>query len=109
MLKAIFGSEQKGKILLFIYTHGDSYPAEISRELGRYLYGVQNQLKNLERSGILYSRLRGKVRLYGLNPRYPFKKELEALFEKLLIFVPEADKAKLYKPRLRPRLSGKPL
>ncbi len=109
MLKAIFGSEQKGKILLYIYTHGESYPAEIGRALGRYIYGVQNQLMNLERSGMLCSRLRGKVRLYGINPRYPFKKELEALFEKLLLFVPEAEKIKLYKPRLRPRLSGKPI
>jgi hypothetical protein len=63
----------------------------------------------MEQGGVLYSRLRGKVRLFGLSPRYAFKKELEALLEKSLAFVPEDEKERLYKPRLRPRRSGKPL
>lgn len=109
MLKSIFGSERKGRILLFIYTHGESYPTEIGRALGYYLNSVQNQLLNLERDGILYSKLKGNVRLYGLNPRYPFKRELGAFLEKSLTFVPQEEKEKLYLPRLRPRLSRKPL
>ncbi len=109
MLKAIFGSEIKGKILLFLYTNGESYPTEMSRSLGFYLYSVQSQLSNLERDGVLYSRLRGTVRLFGLNPRYPFKQELIALLEKCLIFVPQKERERLYMPRLRPRLAGKPL
>lgn len=107
MLKAIFGSERKGKILLFIYTNGESYPTEIARAFDYYLNSVQYQLLNLERDGILYSKLKGKVRLFGLNPRYPFKKELEALFDKILQFVPQEEKEKFFMPRLRPRLTGK--
>jgi DNA-binding transcriptional ArsR family regulator len=109
MLKAIFGSEKKGKILLFIYANGESYPTEIARVFGYYVNSVQNHLANMEKSGILYSKLKGKVRLYGLNPRYPFKKELEALFDKILKFVPQEEKEKFYVRRLRPRLTGKPL
>jgi len=109
MLKAIFGSDKKGKILLFLYTNGESYPREIAKKFNFYLNGVQKQLFNMERAGILYSKLKGKIRLFGFNPRYPFKRELELLLEKILKFIPQEEKEKFYLPRLRPRKTGKPL
>lgn len=109
MFRGIFGSEKKGKILLYIYTNDEAYPTEIARDLNLYLSGVQYQLLNLEKYGILYSKLKGKVRLFGINPRYPFKRELEALLEKILQFIPREEKEKLYMPRLRPRRTNKPL
>jgi hypothetical protein len=108
MFKALFGSEKKGKILLYIYTNREAYPTEIANTFKFYLNAVQNQLFNMERDGILYSRLKGKVRLFGLNPRYPFKKELEALLEKALNFIPAEEKEKYFMPRLRPRRTKKP-
>ena len=63
----------------------------------------------MENDGILYSKLKGKVRLFGFNPRYPFKKELESILEKALQFIPANEKERLYMPRLRPRRTGKPL
>jgi hypothetical protein len=77
--------------------------------LGRNVNTVQYQLLKLESGGVLYSRLRGRIRLFGFNPRYPFKRELEALLEKALTFVPEDERRRLYTPRLRPRRTGKPL
>ena len=109
MLKSLFGSDVRGKILLFVYANGESYPNEIRRAFGYYLNSVQYQLSSLERDGVLYSKLRGTVRLFGLNPRYPFKKELSNLLEKSLTFISQEEKERLYTPRLRPRLSGKPL
>ncbi len=109
MLRAIFGSDNKGKILLYLYTNGESYPREIAKIFNFYLNGVQKQLLNMERDGILYSKLRGNVRLFGFNPRYPFKRELELLLEKVLKFIPQEEKEKFYLPRLRPRRTGKPL
>lgn len=109
MFKALFGSETKGKLLLYLYTNGESYPAEIARVFGVYLNAVQHHLDNMERGGILYSKLKGKIRLFGINPRYPFKKELEALLEKTLLFIPENEKEKYYIRRIRPRGSRKPL
>jgi len=109
VLNPLFESGKKEKILLYLYTHGESYPREIARSLGFHLRTVQNQLQKLESGGVLYSKLKGKVRLYGFNPRYPFKKELEALLEKTLTFIPEEEKDKYYRPRLRPRRTGKPL
>jgi len=108
MLKALFGSEKKGKILLYLYTSGEAYPTEIAKAFKFYLNTVQNQMLNMERDGILYSKLKGKVRLFGINPRYPFKKELEALLEKALKFIPEEEKEKYFVRRLRPRRTGKP-
>jgi DNA-binding transcriptional ArsR family regulator len=109
MLEPLLDSPAKEKILLYLYTHGDSYPRELARSLGLYVTAVQYQLGKLENGGVLYSRLRGRVRLFGFNPRYPFKKELEDLLEKALSFVPPEEREKLYKPRLRPRRTGKPL
>jgi predicted ArsR family transcriptional regulator len=108
MLEPLFESEKKEKILLYLYTHREAYPMEMARAFGFYVNAVQNQLQKLEQGGILYSQLKGKVRLFGFNPRYPFKKELESLLAKVLQFVPNGDKEKFYMPRLRPRRIGKP-
>jgi len=109
MLEPLLDSPNKEKILLYLYTNGEAYPREIARSLGLNLSAVQNQLQKLESGGVLYSKHKGKVRLFGFNPRYPFKKELEALLEKALTFIPEEEKEKYYRPRLRPRRTGKPL
>lgn len=109
MLKPLLGSRIKETILLFLYTRGESYPREIARTFDLDLFPVQNQLEKLEFGGVLYSKLKGRVRLYGFNPRYPFKKELDALLEKSLQFVPAKEKRKYYTARLRPRRTGKPL
>jgi DNA-binding transcriptional ArsR family regulator len=108
MLEPLFESPTKGRVLLFLYAHGESYGREIARELGLYPNAVQYQLLKLENGGVLFSKPRGKVRLFGLNPRYPFKRELEALLEKSLSFVPKEERERLYMPRLRPRRTGKP-
>ncbi len=109
MLEPLLESESKEKILLYLATHGESYPSEIARSLGLYVNTVQYQLLKLEGGGVLYSKLRGRIRLFGFNPRYPFKKELEGLLAKALTFIPEQELDRLYRPRLRPRRTGKPL
>ena len=108
MLEPLLGSAAKEKVLLYLFTRKEAYPREMASALGYGLYRVQNQLSKLEAGGVLYSRLRGKVRLFGINPRYPFRRELEALLAKALQFVPEQEKERLYTPRLRPRRTGKP-
>ncbi len=109
MLEPLLESGPKEKILLYIHTHGESYAREIARAFGLYGNTVQYQLLKLENGGVLYSKLKGRVRLFGINPRYPFKRELEALLDKALTFVPEDERRRLFTPRLRPRRTGKPL
>lgn len=108
MLEPLLESEKKEKVLLYIHVRGEAYPMEIARAFGYYVNTVQNQLQKLEYGGVLYSRLKGKVRLFGFNPRYAFKKELGSLLAKALQFVPDAEKERYYMPRLRPRRTGKP-
>jgi len=109
MLEPLLESPIKEKVLLYLHTHGECYPREIARDLGLYVNAVQYHLLKMEKGGVLYSKLKGKVRLFGINPRYPFKRDLEALLEKALTFVKDEERARLYKPRLRPRRTGKPL
>jgi predicted ArsR family transcriptional regulator len=109
MLEPLFNSPKKEKILLYIHTHGESYAREIAGAFKFHLSSVQNQLLNLENGGVLYSKLKGTVRLFGANPRYPFKKELAALLDKALQFVPQEEKEQFYNTRLRPRRTGKEL
>lgn len=107
MLEPLMESPVKEKILLFLLVNKDSYPRDIARNFGVNFTTVLYQLRKMEAAGVLYSQLRGKVRLYGLNPRYPFRRELEALLRKAFDFISEADKDKYYIRRRRPRLSGK--
>jgi DNA-binding transcriptional ArsR family regulator len=107
MLEALLESPVKEKVLLFLLANKDSYPRDIARNFAFNFTTVLYQLKKLEAAGILYSHLRGKVRLYGLNPRYPFRKELEALLRKAYDFLDAAEKDKYYIRRLRPRRAGK--
>ncbi|HUU04490.1 MAG TPA: winged helix-turn-helix domain-containing protein [Patescibacteria group bacterium] len=108
MLEALLESPLKEKILLFLLANDGSYPSEIARNFAFNLNAVQYQLKKMEGAGVLYSRLRGRVRLYGLNPRYPFRKELAAMLQKTLDFLDAAERDKYYIRRRRPRRAGKP-
>ena len=108
MLEPLLGSIAKERLLLYLYTRREAYPREMAAALGFTLYRVQNQLAGLERGGVVYSRLRGRVRLYGLDPRYPFRRELEALLRKALEFTPGPERERLFTPRLRPRRGGRP-
>jgi DNA-binding transcriptional ArsR family regulator len=109
LLEALLESPVKEKLLLYLLVNEGSYPNEIARNFSFNLNAVQYQLKKLEEAGVLYSRLRGRVRLYGLDPRYPFRKELQALLQKAFDFLSDAEKDKSFVRRRRPRLPGKPL
>ena len=109
LLRPLLGSELREWLLLYLLSYGDSYPRELAQELGFALLAVQRQLRALEDGGVVYSRLRGRTRLYRLNPRYPFRRELEALLRRCLEALPARERERLYTPRRRPRKPGKPL
>jgi DNA-binding transcriptional ArsR family regulator len=109
LLGPLLGSSLKEWLLLCLLTRGDAYPRELAQELGFALLAVQKQLAALEEGGVVYSRMRGRTRLYSLNQRYPFRRELEALLRRALEALPAEERERLYVPRLRPRKPGKPL
>ncbi len=109
MIEAITGSELKEKILLYLVLNPLSYPNEMAKNFGFNVNAVQKQLENLEQGRVVCSRLKGRVRLYEIDPRYPFKKELEALLIKVYSYLDQETKDKYYIKRTRPRKPGKGL
>jgi hypothetical protein len=109
MLVPLLGSKGSEKVLIFIAARGEGYAREISQFFETDISTIQNQLDKFEVGGILVSTTKGRTRLYTLNPRYPFLKELKQLLDKALTFYPEDEREKLVMERRRPRRRGKPL
>jgi hypothetical protein len=109
MLEPLLGTKNKERALLFIYAREEGYPRQIARFFNTDLKAIQNQLDNLESGGVLYSRLKGRTRLYLFNPRYAFLSELKNLLEKALSFYPDEEREALLLVRKRPRRREKPL
>ena len=109
MLEGVFGNITIEKILFTLYVYGDGYPLGMAKTFGDSVNKFQQQLRRLENSGIVVSRLIGRVRIYTFNPGYPFLEELKALVARAYEFLPEKDKAAYYRKRTRPRRTGKPL
>lgn len=109
MLEPVFGNVTIEKILFFFETYGKGYPAGLAKLFGIPVNGIQQQLKRLEDGGVVVSLMAGRTRLYQFNPRYPFLKELRALIQRAIQFLPEKEIHKYYRNRTRPRRKGKPL
>jgi predicted transcriptional regulator len=95
-------------ILLFLLEAGEGYALQLSQRFSAGLYSVQRQLRQLEDAGVLVSRNLGKTRMFSLNPRYFLRRELEALLRKNLANWPDEQVQRLFRPRKRPRRTGKP-
>lgn len=80
---AIFGSEQRTRLLLLIAVLGDTYPAELARYSGASISSVQESLDLLERAGLISTR-QVVVRSVTLNPAYPASKELKAFLLRIV-------------------------
>lgn len=109
MLEPLLGSTNCERVLLFLNYRREGYAREIARFFETDLAPIQKQLDKLEYGGVLVSRMAGRTRLYEYNPRYPFRKQLQALIEKAFRFYPDAEQDKLLMNRRRPRRRGKPL
>ena len=109
MLEPILGNKVVEKVLFYILNYGDGYARGIARTFDIPFNGVQQQIKRLENGGVIAGQNKGNVRLYKFNPSYPFLKELQALLQRALDFLPKEEIEKYYRMRTRPRRKGKPL
>jgi len=109
MLEPLLASTNCERVLIFLAARDEGYLREISDFFQTSPSPLLKQLEKLEAGGVLFSRLAGRTRLYGFNPRYPFLKELKALLDKALSFYPEDVRSALIASRRRPRRKGKPL
>jgi DNA-binding transcriptional ArsR family regulator len=108
MLEPIFGNGTAEKVLLYLLVHREGYARELAQAFSVPISVIQKQLNRLERGGVLASVTKGQVRLFRINPVYPFAPELEALLRRALAFIPVADRAPYAPRRNRPRAAGKP-
>jgi hypothetical protein len=109
MIKSIFGSFSRERVLAFIAAREHGYALEISDFWECSAMPIKRELNNLEASGILTSKTYGKTVVYSMNPRYYLKKELTTLLLKLVDAYPPEWKEKLLNNRRRPRARGKPV
>lgn len=110
MFNDLFGNKYIEKIIFFLIKNNKCYAMQLSKIFGTSLSPIQKTLEKLEKASVLVSFLEGKTRIYIFNPRYPFYKELKALFIKAYDFIPRKQKDKYYEPKIRrrPRRKGKP-
>lgn len=85
---AIFGTEQRTRLLLLIAVLEDTYPAQLSTYSGSSISSVQLTLDILEREGLIATR-QLVVRAVTLNPNYPAAKELKAFLLRIAEGYPE--------------------
>jgi hypothetical protein len=104
MLAPLLNSENKERVLIFLFARQEGYATEIARFFGTDLYGIQNQLDKLEAGGILVSKSVGRTRVYTFNPRYAFIDELKGLLERALSFYPQELRYELLMNRRRPKM-----
>ncbi len=109
MLEALLGSQSKEQVLLYIIAREEGYAKQIAEYFECAITPIKKQLENLEYATVLSSKNVGRTRLFSINPRYIFRKELQALIEKEISFLSEEEQEKLLTLRKRPRRTGKPL
>jgi hypothetical protein len=107
MLEPLLGSTNCERVLVFLAARDEGYLREIADFFESAPAPILKQLEKLENGGVLFSRLAGRTRIYGFNPRYPFLNELKALLDKALIFYPDDIRVRLTENRRRPRRKGK--
>ncbi len=107
MLQTLFGNQTAERVLLFIANYGEGHTSGIAQTFNLPKSQVRKQLIKLENGNILVGRNVGNIRMFQVNPRCPYKKELEALLEKALSLLPANEIEKYYRQRRRPRRTGK--
>ncbi len=109
MIENLLGNKTAEKVLLYIVNYDEGHTSGIAQTFDLSKSQVRKQLIRLENGGILVGRSVGNLRMFQLNSRCPYKKELESLLEKVLSLIPKVELEKYYRQRRRPRRTGKDL
>ncbi|MBV8371010.1 MAG: hypothetical protein JO036_19015 [Candidatus Eremiobacteraeota bacterium] len=106
--KGLFGSRARERVLKLLGLLERSYPRELAVVLGEDLSVVQRTANDLERDGVLASRLMGRTRIFELNRTYQHYAPLRELLSRMGQSDPEIVAA-AQRLRQRPRRAGKEL
>lgn len=104
----LFGSPARTRVLLVIALLEQSYPREVARIAKVPLLSAQRIINDLERQGVLASRVMGTQREVRLNPSYFAASELRTLLLRLGLAEREITR-QVESIRRRPRRAGKEL
>jgi len=102
----LFGSVTRTRVVVMALALRETYPRELARLAGAPLISVQRIVDDLERQGILASRLAGNQRRVAVNPDWIAARELRDLAVRLAETVPDI-RAAFDAERRRPRRRGK--
>ena len=80
-LETLFGNRTAGRLMLFLFHHGEAYARGAARDLGIALSPVQRQLDKFETAGLLVSRMVGSTRGYTFNPKQPVARKLKEVIQ----------------------------
>ncbi len=103
----VFGSVARTRVMVATVALRETYPREVARLTAVPLVTVQRIVDELERQGIVVSRLSGNQRRVTVNAEWIAADELRALALRLLDVMPDL-RAALEGERRRPRRRGKP-
>ena len=103
----VFGSVARTRVMVATIALRETYPREVARLTAVPLVTVQRIVDELERQGIVVSRLSGNQRRVTVHPQWIAADELRALALRLLEATPDL-RAALDAERRRPRRPGKP-
>jgi DNA-binding transcriptional ArsR family regulator len=106
-LRSLIGSATRAKILLYLSVYKETYPRELTINLKLPLFGVQTQLKNLLRGGVVVVKKVANRQMFSFSPSYTLKKELLALLKKALKGLPEKERSLYLNPKMTPRAARK--
>ena len=106
-LRSLIGSATRAKILLYLSVYKETYPRELTINLKLPLFGVQTQLKNLLRGGVITVHKDANRQMIRFNPEYEMRKELLSLLKKALTTLTARDQAMYLKPKFAPRVTRK--
>ncbi|MFH0810382.1 MAG: nucleotidyltransferase domain-containing protein [Pseudomonadota bacterium] len=90
VLKALFSSKVRIEVLshFFLNPEGKFYLRQLQRLLDAPVTPLRRELQSLEAVGLLLSWREGNQKRYGLNPLFPLREELRAIFVKTTGGVP---------------------
>lgn len=80
----LLNSKLRRKLLTYSFTHPDEnyYVRELSNLINEDPGNLSRELKRLEDEGLYTSMIRGRVKFFSLNKRYPLYKELKTIMFK---------------------------
>lgn len=107
VVESVFGSRSAAQTLLFLQAYGSGHASRIAETYGVPLNPIYKQLRRLEATGVLVSRMVGRTRVFEFNVRNPTVRNLREFLSAELELLPEEETKRYYRQRQRPRRTGK--